>query len=241
MKIGLTATPALHTKEIFGAPDLLVLVPRGGRRRVPRRPRAARSASSRSSPRTASTTTRTRRCSSSTAPRRRSRRRSSPDEIQFDVDDFNRRVITEHFNRAVLARAGQPHRSGRRTRRRSSSAPPTSTPTWWCVLLKEALKAKYGAVDDDAVAKITGATDRPLEAIRRYRNERDAEHRRHRRPAHHGHRRPAHREPRVPAPRAEPHPLRADDRAGHAPLPRDRQGTVPHLRRRGPRTRRSRT
>ncbi len=40
------------------------------------------------------------------------------------------------------------------------------------VLLKEALKAKFGAVDDDAVAKITGATDRPLEAIRRYRNER---------------------------------------------------------------------
>ncbi len=40
------------------------------------------------------------------------------------------------------------------------------------VLLKEALRAKYGEVDDDAVAKITGATDRPLEAIRRFRNER---------------------------------------------------------------------
>ena len=32
------------------------------------------------------------------------------------------------------------------------------------ILLKEALKAQYGAVEDDAVAKITGATDRPIEA-----------------------------------------------------------------------------
>jgi type I restriction enzyme R subunit len=39
-------------------------------------------------------------------------------------------------------------------------------------LLKEALTKKYGPVDDDAVAKITGGTDRPLELIRRYRNER---------------------------------------------------------------------
>ena len=40
------------------------------------------------------------------------------------------------------------------------------------MLLKEALTKKYGSVDDDAVAKITGATDRPLEALRRFRNER---------------------------------------------------------------------
>jgi hypothetical protein len=40
------------------------------------------------------------------------------------------------------------------------------------MLLKEALAQKYGSVDDDAVAKITGNKDRPLEAIRRYRNER---------------------------------------------------------------------
>jgi type I restriction enzyme R subunit len=39
-------------------------------------------------------------------------------------------------------------------------------------LLKEALAKRYGSVDDDAVAKITGTTDRPLQAIRRYRNER---------------------------------------------------------------------
>ncbi len=41
------------------------------------------------------------------------------------------------------------------------------------LLLKEALTKKYGSVDDEAVAKITGATDRPLEALRRFRNERN--------------------------------------------------------------------
>ena len=40
------------------------------------------------------------------------------------------------------------------------------------MLLKEAFKAKYGEVDDDAVAKITGAADDPLKLIRLYKNER---------------------------------------------------------------------
>jgi type I restriction enzyme R subunit len=39
--------------------------------------------------------------------------------------------------------------------------------------LKEAFAARYGDVEDDAVVKITGAADRPLEKIRRFRNERN--------------------------------------------------------------------
>jgi type I restriction enzyme R subunit len=38
-------------------------------------------------------------------------------------------------------------------------------------LLKEAFAARYGSVDDDAVIKITGNADRPLELIRRFKNE----------------------------------------------------------------------
>jgi type I restriction enzyme R subunit len=40
-------------------------------------------------------------------------------------------------------------------------------------LLKEAFAAQYGAVEDDAVLKITGAADQPLSLIRRYKNERN--------------------------------------------------------------------
>ena len=39
-------------------------------------------------------------------------------------------------------------------------------------LLKQAFQAQYGSVDDDAVLKITGAADNPLQLIRRYKNER---------------------------------------------------------------------
>ncbi len=40
-------------------------------------------------------------------------------------------------------------------------------------LLKTAFKTQYGSVDDDAVIKITGAADKPLQLIRRYKNERN--------------------------------------------------------------------
>jgi len=39
-------------------------------------------------------------------------------------------------------------------------------------LLKQAFTDQYGSADDDAVLKITGAADKPLQLIRRYRNER---------------------------------------------------------------------
>jgi len=39
--------------------------------------------------------------------------------------------------------------------------------------LKETFASRYGDVDDDAVVKITGAADGPLEKIRRFRNERN--------------------------------------------------------------------
>ena len=40
-------------------------------------------------------------------------------------------------------------------------------------LLKDALGDQYGSVDDDAVIKITGSADKPLQLIRRYKNERN--------------------------------------------------------------------
>ncbi|MHC5879836.1 hypothetical protein ACYT69_13005, partial [Streptococcus pyogenes] len=38
-------------------------------------------------------------------------------------------------------------------------------------LLKKAFAARYGSVEDDAVIKITGPADKPLQLIRRFKNE----------------------------------------------------------------------
>ncbi|MCQ8127995.1 type I restriction-modification system endonuclease [Methylomonas rivi] len=95
----------------------------------------------------------------------------APDEIKIDVEDFNRKVITESFNHVVcgyLAKELDP-----------ASRQKTLV---FCVndahadlvvdLLKKAFAAEYGSVEDDAVIKITGAADKPLQQIRRYKNER---------------------------------------------------------------------
>lgn len=94
----------------------------------------------------------------------------APDELKFDVEEFNRKVITEPFNQVVceyLAKEIDP-----------ASKQKTLI---FCVsdihadmivrLLKEAFKEAYGSVEDDAVMKITGTADKPLKLIRRYKNE----------------------------------------------------------------------
>jgi type I restriction enzyme R subunit len=96
---------------------------------------------------------------------------TTPDEIKLDVEDFNRKVITESFNRVVcevLAQELDP-----------SSRQKTLI---FCVndahadlvvhLLKQAFAQHDGSIDDDAVIKITDAADKPLHLIRRYKNER---------------------------------------------------------------------
>ncbi|MEB3213226.1 MAG: type I restriction-modification system endonuclease, partial [Leptolyngbyaceae bacterium] len=94
----------------------------------------------------------------------------APDEIRIEVEQFNRKVITPDFNRVVceaLAQQIDPTLSGKTL--------------IFCVndkhadlvtqKLKDAFTDLYGSVDDDDVVKITGASDKPLELIRRYKNE----------------------------------------------------------------------
>jgi type I restriction enzyme R subunit len=94
----------------------------------------------------------------------------APDEIKLEVDAFNRKVITESFNRVVCEYlAGELDPASRRKT------------LIFCVndahadlvvhLLKTAFTQAYGMVEDDAVIKITGAADKPLSLIRRYKNE----------------------------------------------------------------------
>ena len=96
----------------------------------------------------------------------------APDEIRMEVEQFNRNVITEPFNRVVceyLATELDP-------------ASPQKT-LIFCAndahadlvvdLLKTAFRKQYGSVEDDAVIKITGTADKPLQLIRRFKNERN--------------------------------------------------------------------
>jgi type I restriction enzyme R subunit len=96
----------------------------------------------------------------------------APDEIKIEIEEFNRKVITEPFNRVVCEHLAK------------ELDPASSQKTLiFCAndihadlvvkLLKAAFRDVYGTVDDDAVIKITGAADKPLQLIRRFKNERN--------------------------------------------------------------------
>ena len=96
----------------------------------------------------------------------------APDDIKLEIEDFNRKVITEAFNRVVceyLASELDPA-----SRRKTLIFCATDAHADMVVdLLKKAFAAQYGSVEDDSVIKITGAADKPLGLIRRYKNERN--------------------------------------------------------------------
>jgi len=96
---------------------------------------------------------------------------TTPDEIHIEVDEFNKRVITESFNRVICDYLAQ------------ELDPASRQKTLiFCVndahadlvvdLLKQSFVSRYDSVEDDAVLKITGTADKPLQLIRRYKNER---------------------------------------------------------------------
>ena len=96
---------------------------------------------------------------------------TAPDDIRLEVDEFNRKVITEPFNRAVCNYlAGEIDPSGRR--KTLVFCANDAHADLVVHLLKQAFAERYGSVEDDAVLKITGAADKPLKLIRRYKNER---------------------------------------------------------------------
>ena len=94
----------------------------------------------------------------------------TPDEIHLEIDSFNKRVVNENFNRVIceeLAKHIDPTLPGKTL--------------VFCVTdmhadmvvdeLKKAFTAQWGNVEDEAVKKITGKADKPSELIRRFKNE----------------------------------------------------------------------
>ncbi len=170
VKIGLTATPALHTKELFGPPiysysyreavvDGFLIDHEPPIRITTKLAQDGIHYEAREQVLVLDRTTQT------------LHKEELPDQVSFDVDAFNRRVITEPFNRAVLGELVN-HIDPEQEEKTLIFCATDEHADMVVRLLKEALANKYGSVDDDAVMKITGQTDRPLEAIRRYRNER---------------------------------------------------------------------
>lgn len=97
---------------------------------------------------------------------------NTPDELTFEVGEFNKKVITENFNRVVCQALAE----------YISPYGPEKTLVFCATdlhadmvvrLLKEAFQEKHGDVDDDAVIKITGKADKPLQRIRHFRNEKN--------------------------------------------------------------------
>lgn len=170
VKIGRTATPALHTTQIFGAP----IYTYGYREAVIDGFLIDHEPPLQISTELSATGIRWKVGERVQVYDPRSQQIdlfTTPDEIRLDIEDFNRKVVTEAFNCAIchfLARELDPS-----SRQKTLIFCVTDAHADLVVhLLKEAFRAQYGEVDDDAVIKITGTADQPLQLIRRYRNER---------------------------------------------------------------------
>lgn len=94
----------------------------------------------------------------------------APDEISFQVEGFNRKVITVPFNRTVaeeLARHIDPDLPGKTLIFAVTDAHADIV----VEEIKQALESRYGEIQDGAVRKITGTVDRVKEVIRSFRND----------------------------------------------------------------------
>jgi type I restriction enzyme R subunit len=94
----------------------------------------------------------------------------APDEIRFEVDQFNRQVITPEFNRVVaeeLAKHIDPALPGKTLIFAATDAHADIVVS----AIKKAFADAYGEIDDAAVKKITGSVDRVRDRIRSFRND----------------------------------------------------------------------
>lgn len=93
------------------------------------------------------------------------------DEINLEVTQFNKTVITENFNRVILEELTKyidPDSEGKTL----IFAATDDHADMVVRIFKEELEKAYGTVDDNAVLKITGSIKDPLHAIKLFKNER---------------------------------------------------------------------
>ncbi len=93
------------------------------------------------------------------------------DELHFEITQFNKKVITEPFNRAILNKLTD-YIDPTSNEKTLIFAATDQHADMIVRLLKEAFIERGDEVEDDAIAKITGYTYHVKEAIRRLKNER---------------------------------------------------------------------
>ncbi|NIK47834.1 type I restriction-modification system endonuclease [Variibacter gotjawalensis] len=169
VKIGLTATPALHTTEIFGEPVY----------KYPYREAVIDGFLIDHEPPTRIETALSRSgigfsegdqvdyLASDTGEVNTA---ILPDELHFEVEQFNKQVITSEFNRVVaeeLTRHIDPALPGKTLIFAATDAHADIVVN----AIRNAFREAYGEIDDDAVRKITGSVDRVKSLIRSFRND----------------------------------------------------------------------
>ncbi|VVM32902.1 type I restriction-modification system endonuclease [Terribacillus sp. AE2B 122] len=93
------------------------------------------------------------------------------DTVHFDVEQFNKRVITEPFNKAILDKLV--NYIDPESKEKTLIFAATDQHADLIVrLLKQAFKERGDEVEDGYIMKITGYIYKPLEAIKRFKNER---------------------------------------------------------------------
>lgn len=93
------------------------------------------------------------------------------DEVNIEVSQFNTKVVTDSFNKVVLKKLTDyisPYDEGKTLIFAATDAHADKV----VHLLKEEYDDLYNGVEDSAIMKITGSINNPSEAIRRFKNER---------------------------------------------------------------------
>ena len=171
-KIGLTATPALHTSEIFGEPvysysytEAVIdgfLIDHQPPRRITTK--LAQNGINYQI---------NEQVQIYDATNNQIELFNTPDEIKFDIAQINKNVINRNFNKAVIQHLIE----------NDLIDPYLPAKTLvFCVtdkhadlvveIFKEVCNEYLGGIDDDAIQKITGTSDKPLTKINAYKNDR---------------------------------------------------------------------
>ncbi|HHF3127323.1 TPA: type I restriction-modification system endonuclease [Vibrio alginolyticus] len=97
----------------------------------------------------------------------------TPDELDFEVSDFNRKVIAPEFTNVICKWLIESDSLNPYSQEKSLIFCVTDRHADEVVeALKQACEDYHGEVEDDAIQKITGASDKPLEKIRLFKNDR---------------------------------------------------------------------
>jgi len=95
---------------------------------------------------------------------------TAPDDLNFEVESFNRRIIVPAFTHVVCQQLAE-HIDPTAPGKTLVFAVSDTHADMVVKDLKAAFAAKYGPLDDATVAKITGSIDKPGMTIRRFRND----------------------------------------------------------------------